>query len=52
MCNDNSVQPKSVVSTWDTVGDDTNDSATSGEAVQLEAGDSMFVELYANRARL
>jgi len=59
MYNNNSGQPNSVVSlmmnsqrmvsTWDTEGDDSHDSATNGAAVQLEAGDSVFVKLYANR---
>uniref|UniRef100_A0A3B4T704 C1q domain-containing protein n=1 Tax=Seriola dumerili TaxID=41447 RepID=A0A3B4T704_SERDU len=59
MYNNNSGQPNSVaslmmnsqkvVSTWDTVGDDSQDSATNAAVVQLEAGDSVFVKLYANR---
>lgn len=59
MYNNNSGQPNSVVSlmmnsqrmvsTWDTLGDDSNDSATNAAVVQLEAGDSVFVKLYANR---
>ncbi|KAK9525761.1 hypothetical protein VZT92_016443 [Zoarces viviparus] len=60
MYNNNSGQPNSVVSlmmnsqkmvsTWDTVGDDSQDSATNAAVVQLEAGDSVYVQLYANRA--
>lgn len=38
-----------VVSTWDTEGDDVHDSATNAAVVKLEAGDSVFVTLYANR---
>ncbi|XP_071357988.1 cerebellin-1-like [Trachinotus anak] len=59
MYNNNSGQPNSVmslmmnsqrvVSTWDTAGDDSQDSATNAAVVQLEAGDSVFVKLYANR---
>lgn len=59
MYNNNSGQPNSVVSlmmnsqrmvsTWDTVGDDSHDSASNAAVVQLEAGDSVFVNLYANR---
>ncbi|KAK5848916.1 hypothetical protein PBY51_008600 [Eleginops maclovinus] len=59
MYNNNSGQPNSVlslmmnsqkmVSTWDTEGDDSQDSATNAAVVQLEAGDSVFVQLYANR---
>ncbi|KAG7248071.1 hypothetical protein CRUP_010462 [Coryphaenoides rupestris] len=59
MYNNNSGQPNSVVSlmmnsqrmvsTWDTEGDDSHDSATNGAAVQLEVGDSVFIKLYANR---
>ncbi|XP_068443096.1 complement C1q-like protein 2 [Clinocottus analis] len=60
MYNNNSGQPNSVVSlmmnsqkmvsTWDTVGEDSQDSATNSAVVQLEAGDSVYVQLYANRA--
>ncbi|XP_070710256.1 C1q-related factor-like [Pempheris klunzingeri] len=59
MYNNNSGQPNSVVSlmmnsqrvvsTWDTEGNDSHDSATNTAVVQLEAGDSVFVQLYANR---
>ncbi|XP_071761755.1 cerebellin-1-like [Centroberyx gerrardi] len=59
MYNNNSGQPNSVVSlmmnsqrvvsTWDTEGNDSHDSATNAAVVQLEAGDSVFVQLYANR---
>lgn len=59
MYNNNSGQPNSVlslmmntqkiVSTWDTEGADSHDSATNAAVVQLEAGDSVFVQLYANR---
>ncbi|KAK5895722.1 hypothetical protein CgunFtcFv8_009390 [Champsocephalus gunnari] len=59
MYNNNFGQPNSVlslmmntqkiVSTWDTEGEDSHDSATNGAVVQLEAGDSVFVQLYANR---
>ncbi|XP_074481296.1 complement C1q-like protein 2 [Sebastes fasciatus] len=59
MYNNNSGQPNSVVSlmmnsqkmvsTWDTVGDVGHDSATNAAVVQLEAGDSVFVKIYANR---
>lgn len=55
MYNNNSGQPNSavslmrnsqrMVSTWDTEG---NDSATNAAVVQLEAGDSVFIKLYAN----
>ncbi|XP_029017944.1 complement C1q-like protein 2 [Betta splendens] len=38
-----------VVSTWGTVGNETHDSATNAAVVQLEAGDSVFVQLYATR---
>ena len=54
MYNNNSGQPSSVVSlmmnsqkmvsTWDTEGDDSN-----AAVMQLEAGDSVFIKLYANR---
>ncbi|XP_030198025.1 complement C1q-like protein 2 [Gadus morhua] len=59
MYNNNSGQPSSVVSmmmnsqrmvsTWDTEGDDSHDSATNAAVVQLEAGDSVYILLYANR---
>ncbi|KAK5876521.1 hypothetical protein CesoFtcFv8_025866 [Champsocephalus esox] len=59
MYNNNFGQPNSVlslmmntqkiVSTWDTEGEDSHDSATNGAVVQLEAGDSVFVQLYAHR---
>lgn len=59
MYNNNSGQPNSVVSliknsqhlvtTWDTTGNDNHDSASNAAVVQLEAGDSVFVQLYANR---
>lgn len=59
MYNNNAGQPNSVVSlmmnsqrlvsTWDTVGNDYHDSATNAAVVQLEAGDSVFVQLYASR---
>lgn len=38
-----------VVSTWDTVGNDNHGSATNAAVVRLEAGDSVFVKLYATR---
>ena len=38
-----------MVSTWDSQGDDINDSATNAAVLQLEAGDSVYTELYANR---
>lgn len=59
MYNNNSGQANSVVSlmmnsqkvvtTWDTVGNDMHDSATNMAVLQLEAGDSVFVKLYAHR---
>lgn len=59
MYNNNSGQPNSVVSlmknsqlvvtTWDTVGNDYHDSASNAAVVQLGAGDSVFVKLYAKR---
>uniref|UniRef100_A0A667Z6X6 C1q domain-containing protein n=1 Tax=Myripristis murdjan TaxID=586833 RepID=A0A667Z6X6_9TELE len=59
MYNNNSGQPNSivslmmnsqrVVSTWDTEGNDNHDSATNAAVLQLAAGDSVFVKLYANR---
>uniref|UniRef100_A0A3Q1J4N7 C1q domain-containing protein n=1 Tax=Anabas testudineus TaxID=64144 RepID=A0A3Q1J4N7_ANATE len=59
MYNNNAGQPNSVVSlmmnsqklvsTWDTVGNDNHDSATNAAVVQLEAGDSVFVQLWASR---
>lgn len=59
MYNNNAGQANSVlslmmnsqrlVSTWDTVGNDYHDSATNAAVVQLEAGDSVFVQLYASR---
>ncbi|XP_040029027.2 cerebellin-1 [Gasterosteus aculeatus] len=60
MYNNDGGQPNSVVSlmmnsqkmvsTWGTVAKDTQDSATNAAVVQLEAGDSVYVQLYANRA--
>lgn len=59
MYNNNSGQPSSivslmmnsqrVVSTWGTVSNDSHDSATNAAVLQLEAGDSVFVQLYAKR---
>uniref|UniRef100_A0A3Q3S712 C1q domain-containing protein n=1 Tax=Mastacembelus armatus TaxID=205130 RepID=A0A3Q3S712_9TELE len=59
MYNNNSGQPNSVVSlmlnsqrvvsTWDTEGEDIHDSATNAALLRLEAGDNVFVKLYANR---
>ncbi|XP_042367109.1 complement C1q-like protein 2 [Plectropomus leopardus] len=59
MYNNSSGKPNSVVSlmmnsqmlvsTWDTEGDDYHGSATNGAVVQLEAGDSVYVKLYAHR---
>ena len=37
-----------MVSTWD-IGDDGNDSATNTAVLQLEAGDNVYIKLYANR---
>ncbi|CAL8283786.1 unnamed protein product [Boreogadus saida] len=37
---------KMIVTTWDTAGGDINDSAA---VLQLEAGDSVYIQLYANR---
>lgn len=60
MYNNNAGQANSVislmmnsqrlVSSWDTDGSDEHDSATNAAVVQLEAGASVFVKLYANRA--
>ncbi|KAF7647699.1 hypothetical protein LDENG_00167970 [Lucifuga dentata] len=60
MCNSNSGKSNSVVSlmmnsqkvvsTWDTEGSDIHDSATNAAVLRLEAGDSVFVKLHANRA--
>lgn len=60
MYNNNGGKPNSVVSlmmnsqrvvsTWDTEGQDVHDSATNGAVLLLEPGDSVFVQLYANRA--
>ncbi|KAM8740642.1 collagen alpha-2(VIII) chain-like [Acanthopagrus schlegelii] len=60
MYNNNSGQPNSVVAlmmnsqrlvhTWDTVGSDNHDSASNAAVVQLEPGDSVFVQLEATRA--
>lgn len=59
MYNNNSGQPNSVVAlmmnsqrlvhTWDTTGSDHHDSASNAAVVQLEAGDSVFVQLEATR---
>lgn len=59
MYNNNLGQPNSVVSlmknsqslvtTWDTTGNDQHDSASNAAVMQLEAGESVFVQLYANR---
>lgn len=59
MYNNNAGQPNSavslmmnsqqLVSTWDTVGNDNNDSATNAAVLQLNAGDSVYVKLWANR---
>ncbi|XP_028256633.1 complement C1q-like protein 2 [Parambassis ranga] len=38
-----------IVATWDTVGNDFNDSATNGAVLQLEPGDAVYVKLFANR---
>ncbi|XP_056439377.1 complement C1q-like protein 3 [Gadus chalcogrammus] len=38
-----------LVSTWDTTGDDSNDSASNAAVLQLEAGDDVYTLLYANR---
>ncbi|CAL8365743.1 unnamed protein product [Arctogadus glacialis] len=58
MYNDVAPTPKSfmslmknshrIVSTWDTKGDDSNDSATNAAVLQLEAGDDVYTLLYAN----
>ncbi|XP_056132493.1 complement C1q-like protein 2 [Lampris incognitus] len=58
--NNNSAQPNSavslmlnsqkLVSTWNTEGDDSHESATNAAVVELMAGDSVFVQLYAKRA--
>uniref|UniRef100_A0A671VS32 C1q domain-containing protein n=1 Tax=Sparus aurata TaxID=8175 RepID=A0A671VS32_SPAAU len=59
MYNNNSGQPNSVVAlmmnsqrlvhTWDTTGSDNHDSASNAAVVQLEAGESVFVQLEATR---
>ena len=38
-----------IVTTWDTAGGDINDSATNAAVLQLEAGDFVYIQLYANR---
>ncbi|XP_056438707.1 complement C1q-like protein 3 [Gadus chalcogrammus] len=38
-----------LVSTWDTAGDDSNDSATNAAVLQLEVGDNVYTKLYAYR---
>lgn len=60
MYNNNFGKPNSVVSlmknnqrlvsTWDTEGSDIHDSATNAAVVTLEPGDSVYVNLYAQRA--
>ncbi|CAL8373756.1 unnamed protein product [Boreogadus saida] len=57
MYNDVAPKPKSfmslmkngqrIVSTWDTKGNDSNDSATNAAVLQLEAGDDVYTLLYA-----
>ncbi|XP_047430872.1 complement C1q-like protein 2 [Mugil cephalus] len=59
MYNNNAGQPNSVVSlmmnhqrvvsTWDTEGQDTHDSATNAAVLLLEPGDNVYVKLYAKR---
>ena len=59
MYNNNAGQPNSVVAlmmnsqrlvhTWDTAGSDNHDSASNAAVVQLEPGDSVFVQLEATR---
>ncbi|XP_030196914.1 complement C1q-like protein 4 [Gadus morhua] len=38
-----------MVSTWDTLGEDNEDSATNAAVLQLDAGDSVYIKLYATR---
>ncbi|CAL8380847.1 unnamed protein product [Boreogadus saida] len=38
-----------IVTTWDTAGGDQNDSATNAAVLQLEAGDSVYTQLFAKR---
>ncbi|TKS90787.1 Collagen alpha-1(VIII) chain [Collichthys lucidus] len=59
MYNNNAGHPNSVVSlmkngermmsSWDTSGGDANDSASNAAVLQLEVGDSVYVQLYKNR---
>ena len=59
MYNNNSRQPNSVVSlvvnsqqlvsTGDTVGDDSHDSTSNAVVVHLEVADNVFVQLYTSR---
>lgn len=49
LCGVTDDEQQRLVSTWDTAGDDSNDSASNAAVVQLEVGDNVFVQLYANR---
>lgn len=59
MYNNNAGEPNSVLAlmmnsqpmvfTWDTTGSDNNDSASNAVVLQLDAGDSVYVRLWAKR---